>query len=67
MRVGLRFGFRPVVADIRCRGELSHGVAGRIQVTEAVAAALEGRYRFEGPHLVEVKGRGPMPVWRLTA
>jgi len=45
----------------------SHGVAGRIQVTEAVAAALEGRYRFEGPHLVEVKGRGPMPVWRLTA
>ncbi|WP_163360770.1 adenylate/guanylate cyclase domain-containing protein, partial [Klebsiella aerogenes] len=31
----------------------SHGVAGRIQVTEAVAAALEGRYRFEGPHLVE--------------
>lgn len=46
---------------------LAGGSAGRIQVTEAVRAALAGRYAFDGPHLVAVKGKGPVPVWRLPA
>ena len=45
----------------------SHGSAGRIQVTETVRAALGERYAFDGPHLVDVKGKGTMPVWRLAA
>ena len=43
----------------------SHGAAGRIQVTEAVRAALHDKYEFAGPRTVEVKGKGPSQTWYL--
>lgn len=43
----------------------SHGVAGRIQVTEAVREALWHDYDFAGPNIIEVKGKGPTKVWFL--
>ena len=44
----------------------SHGVPGRIQVTEAVARRLDGRYRAEPRGEVQIKGKGPMPVFLLA-
>ncbi|MDX1624627.1 MAG: adenylate/guanylate cyclase domain-containing protein [Gemmatimonadota bacterium] len=41
------------------------GVADRIQVTEPVVRALEGRYTFEPRGEIDVKGRGRLPVWFL--
>ena len=43
----------------------SHGAPGRIQVTEAVHAALGASFTFEERGTVEVKGRGPMTTWWL--
>jgi len=43
----------------------SHGAAGRIQVTEAVRAALHDKYEFAGPRTVDVKGKGPSQTWYL--
>ena len=43
----------------------SLGVPGRIQVTHAVMASLEGACRFEPRGLIDVKGVGPMPTWFL--
>jgi class 3 adenylate cyclase len=43
----------------------SHGVAGRIQVTDTVRAALADDYDFAGPHIIEVKGKGPTRAWFL--
>jgi class 3 adenylate cyclase len=43
----------------------SNGAAGSIQVTEAVVTAMSDRYGFDGPALVDVKGKGPTRVWRL--
>jgi len=43
----------------------SHGAAGRIQVTDTVRAALADAYDFEGPHMIDVKGMGPMRAWFL--
>ena len=43
----------------------SHGAAGRIQVTEAVHAALLGKYDFVGPMTIDVKGKGPSQTWFL--
>jgi len=43
----------------------SNGVAGQIQVTEAVKSALIDQYSFDGPQLIDVKGKGPTPVWKL--
>jgi hypothetical protein len=45
----------------------SHGVPGCIQVTERVVEALSGRYVFERRGLVDVKGKGEMPTYFLTA
>jgi adenylate cyclase len=45
----------------------SHGAPGRIQVTETVHAALADCYHFEGPQIIDVKGKGPTPVWFLLA
>jgi guanylate cyclase len=81
MRVGIDTG--PVVAgvigsqkftydlwgdtvNIASRME-SHGVPGCIQVTERVVEALSGRYVFERRGLVDVKGKGEMPTYFLTA
>lgn len=43
----------------------SSGVAGQIQVTEAVATALANIYPFDGPQLIDIKGKGLTRVWRL--
>jgi adenylate cyclase len=45
----------------------SHGLAGRIQVTEATRALLDDRYRFTDRGEMEVKGRGPMRTYFLEA
>jgi class 3 adenylate cyclase len=44
----------------------SHGVPGRLQVTEATYERLRELYEFEPRGPVEVKGKGPMPTWFLT-
>ncbi|MEX0283252.1 MAG: adenylate/guanylate cyclase domain-containing protein [Paracoccaceae bacterium] len=44
----------------------SHGEPGRIQVTGAVKAELEGNYRFVPRGTVQVKGMGPVETWWLT-
>jgi adenylate cyclase len=44
----------------------SHGAAGRIQVTDTVRAALANDYDFAGPHMIDVKGKGPTRVWFLN-
>jgi len=43
----------------------SHGVPGRVQVTERVVQVLGDRFRFEPRGVIEVKGIGPMPAWLL--
>jgi adenylate cyclase len=43
----------------------SHGVPGRIQVSEAVVRLLEPRYRFEERGLIEIKGLGEMRTFFL--
>lgn len=43
----------------------SHGAAGRIQVTDTVRAALAHDYDFAGPHVIDVKGKGPTQGWFL--
>jgi len=43
----------------------SHGVAGRIQVTDGVRMALGNRYAFEARGSIEVKGIGSMSTWFL--
>lgn len=44
----------------------SHGVPGRIQVTERVARAAAGQFDFEPRSAVEVKGKGPMTTFPLV-
>ncbi len=44
----------------------SHGVRGRIQVTERVARDLDPRFRAEPRGEIDVKGKGPMPVFLLS-
>jgi class 3 adenylate cyclase len=43
----------------------SHGVADRIQVSEAAFERLRDRYRLEARGMVDIRGRGPMPTWFL--
>ncbi len=43
----------------------SHGVSGRIQVSAAARARLEGDFVLRERGLVEVKGKGPMPLYWL--
>ncbi len=45
----------------------SNGAPGRIQVTEAVRAALLDKYNFAGPMTVDVKGKGPSQTWYLRS
>lgn len=44
----------------------SHGVPGRIQVTDRLRHHLDGRYRFEPRGEIEVRGKGPMVTWFLV-
>jgi class 3 adenylate cyclase len=43
----------------------SHGVPGRVQVTERVVTALARDYVFEARGPVDIKGKGTMPTWFL--
>ncbi len=43
----------------------SHGVVGRIQVTERVARAAQNRYDFEPRTTVTIKGKGTMTTYLL--
>jgi len=44
----------------------SHGVAGRIQVTDATRQRLGEPFRFEERGLIDVKGKGEMHTWFLN-
>jgi len=44
----------------------SHGVSGRIQVTEAAYERLRGKYLFEERGIIPVKGKGEMLTFFLT-
>ncbi|MCA9689552.1 MAG: adenylate/guanylate cyclase domain-containing protein [Myxococcales bacterium] len=43
----------------------SHGAGGRIQVTEAAKVRLDGRFVIRARGVVDIKGKGPMPVYWL--
>jgi class 3 adenylate cyclase len=43
----------------------SHGAPGRVHVSDAVFAQLQGRFGFEPRGLVELKGRGPLQTYFL--
>jgi adenylate cyclase len=45
----------------------SHGIAGRIQVTEATYQRLRHRYRFEDRGETEIKGKGRVRTYLLIA
>lgn len=45
----------------------SHGVAGKIQVTEATYQRLKEKYRFESRGAIEVKGKGEMTTYWLLS
>jgi class 3 adenylate cyclase len=79
LRIGLNVG--PVVAGVIGRRKFSydlwgdtvnvasrmqsHGVAGKIQVPAATFELMKGRYAFEGPNTVEIKGKGRMTTYFL--
>jgi adenylate cyclase len=79
LRVGIDTG--PVVAGVIGRRKFiydlwgdtvntasrmeSHGVPGRIQVTDRVVERLRDAYRFEPRGSVDVKGKGSMTTWLL--
>jgi len=80
LRIGIDTG--PVVAGVIGRSKFiydlwgdtvntasrmeSHGVPGRVQVTERVARRLDDRYRVEPRGQVEIKGKGPMLAFLLS-
>lgn len=43
----------------------SHGIPGRIQVTEATYQRLKDQYQFEQRGIIDVKGKGEMPTYWL--
>ena len=44
----------------------SHGVAGRVQVTQATRHRLSEVFRLEERGIIDLKGTGPMNTWFLT-
>ena len=44
----------------------SHGVAGRVQVTQATRYRLSDVFRLEDRGIIDLKGTGPMNTWFLT-
>jgi len=79
LRIGISSG--PVVAGVIGRRKFaydlwgdtvntasrmeSHGVPGRIQVSAATHALLRGRYAFDAPRGIEVKGKGTLQTYDL--
>jgi class 3 adenylate cyclase len=45
----------------------SHGIPGRIQVSEATYQRLRGRFAFEERGVIDVKGKGSMHTYLLLA
>lgn len=45
----------------------SHGVPGKIQVSEATRQLLDGKFTFVDRGIIEVKGKGPMQTYLLHA
>ena len=80
LRIGIATG--PVIAGIIGRHKFnydlwgdtvntasrmeSHGLPGRIQITERTRLALGNRYRLESRGEIEVKGKGRLPTWFLV-
>jgi adenylate cyclase len=66
IRIGVHAG--PVAAGVigESKRMESCGVAGQIQVTDAVATALANIYSFDGPDFIDIKGKGLTRVWRLN-
>lgn len=80
LRIGIQTG--PVVAGVIGRKKFaydlwgdavntasrmeSHGLPGEIQVTEAVFRKTSHRFEFTFRGNVEIKGKGPMPVYLVT-
>jgi len=44
----------------------SHGVAGRIQLTDTTRRRLNGDFKFEQRGMIDVKGKGEMHTWFLN-
>jgi class 3 adenylate cyclase len=44
----------------------SLGTVGQIQITEATRRLVEDEFVCESRGVIEIKGKGPMPVWFLT-
>ena len=45
----------------------SHGVAGKIQITQATYELIHDQFACEWRGKMEIKGRGEMSTWFLTA
>ncbi len=43
----------------------SHGVAGRVQITQATYELIRNDFECESRGIVHVKGKGPMEVWHV--
>ena len=81
LRIGMHTG--PVTAGVIGRAKFAfdvwgdtvntasrmetQGNANQIRVTDEVRNALVDSYVFEGPEIVDVKGKGPTQVWTLIA
>ena len=80
LRIGIHSG--PVIAGVIGRDKYlydvwgdtvntasrmeSHGVVGRVQVSEATFRRLDGRYACEERGIIDVKGKGPLRVYLLA-